>query len=84
MADGVEDAVGGAAAVVGDLDEVVVGDSCLVVGQVLEAGEGVVQLFLAQQQAELFQPLPQRVAARVLAEHDRLPSAPMAAADMTS
>jgi hypothetical protein len=54
VADGVEDAVGGAAAVVGYLDEIVVGELCFVVRQVLEAGKGVIQLFLCEQQAELF------------------------------
>jgi hypothetical protein len=51
--DRVEHAVGDAAAVVGDLDQIVVGQLLLVVGQVLEAGKGVSQLFLRQQEPKL-------------------------------
>src|SRR5438876_7599045 len=54
VADGVEHAVGGAPAVLGYLTHVLGGDFTLVIGQTLEPGEGVVQLVLGQQQAQLF------------------------------
>src|SRR5207244_9611506 len=73
VTDGVEDAVGGATAVLGDQHQVFVGDLFLVVGQALEAGERVVQLVLRQQQAEFFEAPPQRVPARVLAQHKPRP-----------
>src|ERR1700738_4191781 len=71
VADGVEDAVGGAAAVVGYLDQVVVSDFLLVVRQVLEAGEGMVELFLGQQEPERFETCPQRLTSRVPAQTQR-------------
>jgi len=84
VADGVEDAVGGAAAVVGYLNQVVVGQVFLIVGQVLETCEGVGQLFLGEQEASSSRRARSAWRPECLPSPSGAPAAPMAAADMAS